>query len=75
MKVTDCPDGVPMIYDKDFPEVPAVKVGRGGTARMIEMEAERVELEPFEIVARPKIPYRELYNRRFRALDCFGPLQ
>jgi len=36
---------------------------------MIEMIGERVELEPFEIIARPKVPYRELFNRRFRALD------
>lgn len=67
--VEQIPDGVPMIYDRDFPDVPAVKVGVGGAAAMIEMIAQRVELEPFEIIARPKVPYRELFNRRFRALD------
>lgn len=67
--VEQIPDGVPMIYDRDFPDVPAVKVGPGGAAAMIEMVAQRVELEPFEIIARPKVPYRELFNRRFRALD------
>lgn len=58
-----------MIYDKDFPEVPAAKVAKDGAVVMIEMEAERVELEPFEIVGRPKVPYKQLFNRRFRALD------
>ena len=67
--VEQIPDGVPMIYDRDFPDVPAVKVGVHGSASMIEMIAQRVELEPFEIMARPKVPYRELFNRRFRALD------
>lgn len=67
--VEQMPDGVPLIYDKDLPQVPAVKIGRYGSARMVEMTGRRVELEPFEIAARPKIPYRELYIRRFRALD------
>jgi len=67
--VEQIPDGVPMIYDRDQPDVPAVKVAAGGAGAMIEMVAQRIELEPFEIVARPKVPYRELFNRRFRALD------
>jgi len=67
--LTDCPDGVPLIYDRDLPDVPAVKVAPGGAGAMIEMVAQRIELEPFEIVARPKVPYRELFNRRFKALD------
>lgn len=67
--VEQIPDGVPMFYDKDFPEATAIKIGRGGSARIIEMVGERVTLEEFEIVTRPKIPYRELYVRRFRALD------
>lgn len=67
--VEQMPDGVPLIYDRDLPKVPAVKVGGFGTARQIEMVGKRTELQPFEIVARPKIPYSELYNRRYRALD------
>jgi len=67
--VEQMPDGVPLIYDRDLPEVPALKVGQLGTTRMVEMTGKRIELQPFEIVARPKIPYAELYNRRFRALD------
>jgi len=67
--IEQMPDGVPLIYDKDLPDVPAVKVGRFGTNRMVEMKGARIEVEPFEIVATPQIPYRELYTRRFRALD------
>lgn len=63
------PDGVPLIFDRDQPDVPALKIGKFGTVRMVEMTGTRVELEAFEIVARPKIPYSELYNRRYRALD------
>lgn len=67
--VEQMPDGVPLIFDRDLPQVPAIKIGRFGTVRMVEMTGKRIELEPYEVVARPKIPYSELYNRRFRALD------
>lgn len=67
--VEQMPDGVPLIYDKDLPSVPAVKVGKGGSPRMIEMRGKRVQLESFEIAARTKIPYEELYTRRYRALE------
>jgi hypothetical protein len=67
--VEQIPDGVPIIYDKDQPLVPAVKVGKFGTPRAIDMIGKRVEIQPFEIVSRVKIPYSELYNRRYRALD------
>ena len=48
---------------------PAVKVGKYGAPGLIEMVGQRVELEPFEIASRVKVPYAELYNRRYRALD------
>lgn len=67
--VEQMPDGVPLIFDRDQPEVPALKIGVLGAVRSIEMKGTRVELTPFEIAARPKIPYAELYNRRYRALD------
>jgi len=63
------PEGVPMIYDKDLPEATAVKVGEGGAPGMIDMRGERVEITPFEIIVNPVLPYAEMYNRRFRALD------
>ena len=61
--------GIPLIFDRDLPEVPCVKVGQDGTVNAVQMDAERVEVQDFEIAGRPKIPYRELYVRRFRALD------
>lgn len=67
--VEQMPDGVPLIFDRDLPQVPAAKIGKFSTTRQVEMRGSRIELQPFEIVARPKIPYSELYNRRYRALD------
>lgn len=70
--VEQMPDGVPLIFDRDLISgsfVPATKIGQFSTTRMVEMRGTRVELTPFEIASRPKIPYAELYNRRFRALD------
>ncbi len=62
------PDGMPMIYDLDVEEFTAVKVARNGTCRFIEVEVDRVEIEPFEIAARPMIPYRELYSRLYQVM-------
>ena len=62
------PDGMPMIYDSDVEEFTAVKVGRNGTVRFIEVEVDRTEIEPFEIVARPMIPYKELYSRLYQVM-------
>jgi len=67
--VEQMPDGVPLIWDKDQPLAPAVKVGKGGSPRMIEMRGKRVELQAFEIASRVKVPYEELFTRRYRALD------
>jgi len=67
--VEQMPDGVPLIFDKDLPQVPAVKVGKGGSPRIIEMRGKRVTVEEFEIAARVKVPYAELFTRRYRALD------
>lgn len=60
---------MPLVVDKDQPLVPALKVGPDGATRMIEMKAVRVQLDAFEIMGRAKIPYKELYERRYRALD------
>jgi len=67
--VEQIPDGVPLIYDKDLPTAPAVKIGKSGTSREIEMRGKQVTLQPFEISSRPKLPYSEIYSRRYRALD------
>jgi len=62
------PDGMPMIYDNDVEEFTAVKIGPNGTTRSIEIEVEQTEIQPFEIVARPKIPYKELYSRLYQVM-------
>lgn len=62
------PDGMPIIYDNDIDEFTAVKIGRNGTTRLIEIEVERTELEEFEIVVRPKVPYAELYKRLYQVM-------
>lgn len=67
--VEQMPDGIPLIYDRDFEEVPAILTGIDGNARIAEMKGKRVEIKAFDIVARVKIPYSELYERRFRSLD------
>ncbi len=67
--VEQMPDGVPLIFDRDQPDVPAVVIGNQGTARVIEMTGIRTEVTPYETSARPKVPYAELYTRRYRALD------
>ena len=60
--------GEPAIYDKDFPAANAVVVGKKGTAAIVEGEGERVTLYPFNIVARYKVPFDELTDRRFKAI-------
>lgn len=62
------PDGMPIIYDNDIDEFTAVKIGRNGTTRIIEIEVERTTLEEFEIVVRPKVPYAELYKRLYQVM-------
>lgn len=62
------PDGMPMIYDNDIGEFTAVKIGKNGTTRIIEVEVERTTLDEFEIVVRPKVPYAELYKRLYQVM-------
>jgi hypothetical protein len=63
------PDGMPMIFDNDIiPEFNAVKIGRNGTTRIIEIEVDRTTLDEFEIVVRPKVPYAELYKRLYQVM-------
>lgn len=63
------PQGVVPIYDKDFAEVPAVKIAARGNAPTIESNSDRVEVETFEIATLRTIKYQEINIRRFNALD------
>lgn len=67
--VEQMPDGIPLNYDRDLPEVPAVITAPDGNSRLAEMKGKRIEVKAFPIAARLKIPYAELYERRFRVLD------
>lgn len=67
--VEPIPDGVPIFYDSDIEEFTAVKIGDNGGLRLIEIQVDRTDIEPFWIVARPKIPYSELYIRKYKVLQ------
>lgn len=62
------PVGMPIIFDRDVEEFTGVVVGKNGSLRYIEIEVERVELTPYEIVVNPRIPYRELYDRLYQVV-------
>lgn len=63
------PQGVVPVYDKDFPEVPAVKVSARGNPPTIESWSDRVEVPTFDISTNRTIKYTEISIRRFNALD------
>ena len=64
------PQGVVPVYDKDFAEVPAVKISARGVPPTVESVAqERVEVNTFEIGTIRTIKYSEISIRRFNALD------
>jgi len=63
------PEGAIAYFDADIEEFSAIKVGRDGVSRKIVCEAVRTQVEPFEIWAKPKVPYRELRIRKFKVLE------
>lgn len=62
------PIAVPMWYDKD-PQFSAVSLAQNGNVPYEEIEATRIELEPFIITAWVKVPALEVAIRRFAMLD------
>lgn len=66
---TGYPESYPFIYDKDLAPYPSIKVGPGGTSRMLDAVPERMQIEEFEIISRVKVPYKELYTRRYKVLN------
>lgn len=66
---TDYPQGHPLTYDRDLEPIPAIKVGPLATSRFVDCNPERVTLDEFELVSRVKVPYRELYTRKFKVLN------
>jgi hypothetical protein len=63
------PQGVLAEYDKDFPEVPAIKISARGNPPTVESWSDRVEVPTFEIATVRTIKYQEISQRRFNALD------
>jgi hypothetical protein len=63
------PQGVIPVYDKDFPEVPAVKISARGNPPTVESFSDRVEVPTFDISTVRSIKYTEISIRRFNALD------
>lgn len=63
------PQGVVPVYDKDFTQVPAVKVSARGNPPRVESWSDRVEVNTFEIATLRSIKYSEISIRRFNALD------
>lgn len=63
------PQGVIPRYDKDFPEVPAVKVSARGNPPTVSSYSEYEEVATFDIATLRSIKYSEISIRRFNALD------
>jgi hypothetical protein len=70
--VETIPHGQIMFFDRDIEEFTAAKLAEKGTTVMIECQINRVLVEPFVVAARPKIPYIELYRRKYDALKRAG---
>lgn len=66
---TDYPAAHPLTYDRDLEPIPAIKVGSTATSRFVDCAPERITLEEFEIASRVKVPYRELYTRKYKVLN------
>ena len=66
---TDYPAGFPFIYDRDLEPIPAIKVGSSATSRFVDAVPERGQIGEFELVMRVKVPYKELYVRRYKVLN------
>ena len=67
--VEPIPDGQLPFFDNDIEEFYATKVAGDGTTRMHVLNATRVMVDEFELMVKPKIPYKELRGRKYKMLD------
>lgn len=67
--VEPIPDGMKIYFDNDVPEFTALQVGKDGTTKIEEIEVGRVDVEEIQFVTRPKVPYRELFIRKYKVLN------
>jgi len=63
------PEGQIAYFDADILEFSGVKIAEDGTSRMIICKALRTQVEPFEIVVKPKVPFKELRIRKYKVFD------
>lgn len=69
LEVDELPQGEVPVYDRDFPEEPAVKISARGVPPLVERWSERIEIPTFEMTTRSALKYQEIEIRRFNALD------
>ena len=67
--VESMPEGAISYYDADIEEFYGVKVAEDGTSRFVIAKALRTTVNPFEIWAKVKVPFKELKIRKYRVFD------
>jgi hypothetical protein len=67
--VEPIPEGQIAYYDADIEEFSGVKVAEDGSSRFIVTKAVRTQLEPYEIFAKAKVPFKELRIRKYKVFD------
>lgn len=66
---TGYPEGHPFTYDRDLEPIPAIKVGSTAVSRMVDCAPVRQQIDEFEIMSKVKVPYKELYTRKYKVLN------
>lgn len=63
------PQGQIAYFDADIEEFSGIKIAEDGTSRIIVIKAKRTQVEPFEIVTKPKVPFKEVRIRKYKIFD------
>lgn len=67
--VEPIPDGQKIYFDNDIPEFIAVQMGPRGNVSITELIVGRTDVDEIEFVTKPKVPWRELYFRKYKVLN------
>ena len=70
--VEDASDGMPLWYEKDYPDLPAIKAAENGSVGIVDLSVDRVVLsddDEFELMSLPMIPLKTVFIRTFKTLD------
>lgn len=67
--VEPIPDGFIPYFDADIEEFYGTKVGADGVSKMLICNAIRTVVDEFEVITKPKVPYKELRVRKYKVLD------